>query len=116
MVDSVNAGDCIESSVGKWQLLCRIRNQKFSESGQAALGCNRACCRNSLLMNVNPHDGTAGKGSHAQRGTTSSAGNIEEVLTWRKVEPGQELVLLVCGEPTILSNVLAKGFAPDLLV
>src|SRR5262249_45568891 len=103
MVDSVNAGDCIESSVGKWQLLCRIRNQKFSESGQAALGCNRACCRNSLLMNVNPHDGTAGNGSHAQRGTASSAGHIEEV-----VEPGQEPVLLVCGEPTILSNVLAK--------
>src|SRR5271157_224121 len=49
-------------------------------------------------------------------GPPSSTGNIEQGLAGRKVEPAQKPVLLVCGEPTILSNVLPKGFATDLLI
>src|SRR5438445_9890852 len=116
MVDRVNAGDCIKRGVGERQSLCRIRNLKFSAWGQAPLSCERSCCRNGLLMNVNPHYGTAGLRGHAQPRTTGSTSNIQERFAWRKCQPAQETVLLVRGMPTVLSNIPAKSFAPDLLI
>jgi hypothetical protein len=67
-------------------------------------------------MYVNPDDGTAGDSRDAQRRASGSTGNIEQGFAGKKVKPAEEPVLLVRGEPTILSNIFAKGFATNLFV
>src|ERR1700741_4893520 len=67
-------------------------------------------------MNVNADHRTAGGSGDSQRRTSCSTSNIEQCLPWRKFEPLQKPVLLARGEPTILSNILAKSFTTDLCV
>ena len=116
MVDRVDASDCVKARVRKRERLCGVHNPKSSDLAQAALGCKQTCGRNCLFMNVNPDDGTAGGSCDTQRRASGSTRNIEQGLAGKKVKPAEELVLLVRGEPTILSNIFAKGFATDLFV
>src|SRR5882672_9885882 len=67
-------------------------------------------------MNVNADNRTTGVSGDSQRRSPCSTTNIEQCGPRRKLEPLQKPVLLVCGEPAILSNILAKSFVTDLPV
>jgi hypothetical protein len=65
-------------------------------------------------MDVESDDGTAGVGGNAQRGSSRSTSNIEQVLSCPKIEPLQKAVLLVSGQPAVLTYVFAKRLVADL--
>src|ERR1700720_1405700 len=67
-------------------------------------------------MDVKADNRTAGGSGDPQGWASSSTGDIQQALPGRKVEPLQKLVLLVRGEPTVLSNILAKSCMTDLCV
>jgi hypothetical protein len=65
-------------------------------------------------MRVDADDRTSGDTRDSQSRTSRSTSDIEQDFPWTKVKPLQESVLLVCGQPAVLTNVLAKSFAADI--
>src|SRR5215467_11778542 len=59
---------------------------------------------------------TAGDSGDPQRGASGSTPHIQQDLPRSKIEPLQKLVVLIRCEPTVLSDVFAKGFATNLCV
>src|SRR6266536_4864403 len=116
MVDGVNAGNCIEAGVGKWQWGGGIGDVKFNQMGHAPLGCKGICVRNRLFLHVNADEGTARGFDDANRGATGAACDIEQDLAGSKVKPAHKRVLLARGEPTILANIQAKSLATNLRI
>src|SRR6267378_5359501 len=67
-------------------------------------------------MSVNSYNRAARPGRGAKHRPTGPTASVEKCHSARKSEPVQKLVLLVCGQPTVLSDILPESFAADLLI
>src|SRR5215469_8108948 len=65
-------------------------------------------------MRIDADNRTAGHSGDSQSGTSCSTSDIEQNLPGSKVKPVEKPVLLVCGQPAILTNVFAKRFTTYL--
>src|SRR5579864_6030043 len=67
-------------------------------------------------MNVDTdHRTTCNRGDPQHRASRPTS-NVEQRLPNRNFQPLQKPVLLLCGVPTILSDILAKGLYADLCI
>jgi hypothetical protein len=69
-----------------------------------------------IFMRIDADDRTSGDTGDPQSRTSCSTSDIEQDFLWTKVKPLQEPVLLVRGQPAVLTNVLAKCFTADIRV
>src|SRR6267378_1655715 len=67
-------------------------------------------------MSVNSHNRAARPGRRAKHRPAGPTASVEKCHSARKSEPVQKLVLLVCGQPTVLSDILPESFAADLRI
>jgi hypothetical protein len=49
-----------------------------------------------------------------QRRSPGAATNVEQAMIWLKAQPGDQSILLLDRQPTLLSDVLAECFGSDL--
>src|SRR5438309_4928516 len=67
-------------------------------------------------MNVDTDYRTTCNRGDPQHRASRPTSNVEQRLPNRNFQPLQKPVLLLCGVPTILSDILAKGLYADLCI
>src|SRR5688572_19110479 len=111
MIHRIDAHDCIKCTIIKRQALIDIRSLKCS-----ACDICRACLAigrlNPLLVNIKPCDPTLEFLGQVEGRSAGTARDFENMSSWRETEPAVERVILIRGDPTVLTDILPKGFLP----
>jgi hypothetical protein len=67
------------------------------------------CCADGLVMQIDPHNGTARGCRDSQRRPPEPQATSRVRLAGSEFQPSQKLILFSSSEPTVLTNVLANA-------
>jgi hypothetical protein len=116
MIDSVNAGDRVEAVFPERQRPIGVRTVKLSAVGESAFGRQRSRRPNAIFFHIDANNRASAFCGYSQSWAAGAAGYIKQSLPRGELEPRDEPILFISCKPTVLPDVFAESFPPDLSV